>query len=300
MNQGVEATPRIPWTEVELRLLPGQIDLAVQLLNQRGATGIVEEGRGDEVILRTAFPADDTVGNKVSEVKKALDRFAEELNWRPAEFVMRPLRDVDWSEEVKKHFQPFCVGKTLWVGPSWLRKSCPGNRLPVVVNPGLAFGTGLHPTTRMCLQAMDERLQPGESLWDLGCGSGILSVAACRLGARPVRASDVDPQAIDATRDNLRRNGLERAVEILLQEGAQHGEKGAWNVVVSNVHLEYIGTEGALVHQALRDGGRWILSGFLAEHGDSVEDALLKAGFENRSLWTVEEWGAGVAIKSRD
>ena len=298
MDKDAGHTPGIRWTEVELRLLPGQVELAALLLNQVGAPGVVQEDVGDEVILRAAFPADDTVGERVTGVKRALDSLACELNWRPPELLMRPLKDVDWSVEIKKHFKPFLVGQTLWVGPPWSIDECPDGRFAVVVNPGLAFGTGYHPTTRMCLEAMEASIRRGESFWDVGCGSGILSVAACRLGAAPVRASDMDPQAIEAARDNLERNGLAEKVEVVQTEGMEQGSDESWHVVASNVHFEYVLADGERVFQSLKKGGRWILSGFLREQSGAVRSSLKDIGFLEERLVASEEWGMAVALKA--
>jgi len=149
----------------------------------------------------------------------------------------------------------------------------------------------------MCLAAMEKVVCAGESLWDVGCGSGILSVAACRLGASPVRATDVDPQAIEATRDNLERNGLSGKVELLSSEGMEQETHDAWHVVVSNVHLEYILADGQSIFHALKEGGRWILSGFLAEQGQVVRTLLSDLGFLTREWVAREEWGSAVAEK---
>ena len=297
MNSGTGGEPKIGWTEVELRLLPGQVELAALLLNQAGAPGVVQENAGDEVILRTAFPADDTVGEKVTGVRRALDRLSTELNWRPPALLMRPLKDVDWSQEIKKHFQPFVVGETLWVGPPWHVDRCPSDRAAVVVNPGLAFGTGYHATTRMCLEAMESFLHRGDCFWDVGCGSGILSVAACRLGAGRVKATDVDPQAIEAARDNLELNGLEEEVKVVQAEGMEQAVEDRWNVVASNVHLEYALADGGRIFDALKAGGRWIVSGFLREQSEVVRTLLSDTGFREEQLVGRDEWGAAVAVK---
>src|SRR5690606_28215217 len=167
----------------------------------------------------TASPraADDTSATR--DVADDGERAANALLARAAALAARPVpteveradvADEDWVQATQRQFAPFPVGNRLWITPSWHAKAqpAPDARIALVLDPGLAFGTGSHPTTRLCLEWLDEQLQGGESVIDYGCGSGILAIAAARLGARQVTGIDIDPQALVAAARNAADNDV--------------------------------------------------------------------------------------------
>lgn len=185
--------------------------------------------------------------------------------------------DEDWGEGWKKHFSPLDVGRVR-IRPSWIDAPPPPGAVEVVLDPGMAFGTGSHPTTALCLAALSDllALRPGASVLDVGTGSGILAIAAHGLGARRVTANDDDPKAVEVARENARRNGA--AVEVVgrpLEEVA-----GTFDVVVANILANTLVELAPAVAAKLAPGGVALLSGILAAQEDEVRRAYRARGLE--------------------
>ncbi len=182
----------------------------------------------------------------------------------PPAFSLARLEDDDWVRRTQAQFAPIRCGERIWIVPSWREAPDPG-ALNIRLDPGLAFGTGGHPTTRLVLAWLERAVQGGERVLDYGCGSGILALAAARLGAREVAATDLDPQALEATRANARANGL--AVAVAAPEAIPGG---TFDIVVANILANpLIALEPILAARA-RPGGRLALSGILAAQADGV------------------------------
>jgi ribosomal protein L11 methyltransferase len=187
---------------------------------------------------------------------------------------VREVADRDWVRATQSQFDPIPIGDRLVITPSWHADAvrdaaldgAPGDaRLAIVLDPGLAFGTGSHPTTRLCLQWLERHVAPGDSVIDYGCGSGVLAIAAARLGAAAVVAIDIDPQALQATRDNAQRNGVTVDVR---GTGEPHPTQA--DVVVANILSSPLKLLAPLLASLVRPGGRLVLSGVLERQIDEV------------------------------
>ncbi|MEX1195719.1 MAG: 50S ribosomal protein L11 methyltransferase [Dehalococcoidia bacterium] len=215
------------------------------------------------------------------------------LRWR------RPkrLKESDWRESWKKYFGVQQIGGGIVIVPSWVEYTPRDGETVIRIDPGMAFGTGQHPTTAMCLRASADVGVKDAEVLDLGCGSGILSIAAAKLGARRVEALDIDPQAIKATRANTEANGVAGVVETAVRTlDADSGPEAEFDVAVANISgLALERLAGALA-RALKPGGRLVSSGFLV---DAVEG--LRRAFEGAGLVVerVEEEGVWRAIVAR-
>jgi ribosomal protein L11 methyltransferase len=184
----------------------------------------------------------------------------------PAEHRLRPVPECDWVRQTQAQFEPIPVGKRLWITPSWHLDEKPGDaRLPIVLDPGLAFGTGSHPTTRMCLEWLDARLAPGATMIDYGCGSGILAIAAARLGAGRVLAIDIDPQAIESTRANA---AINRVTLEAREAGGALPEPA--DVVVANILANPLRILAPLLSSLVKPGGSLVLAGLLDRQADEI------------------------------
>jgi len=252
---------------------------------------------GDAAALVKGYlpPGEDSAGVRRS-LRLAL-RFApleRPPRWRRA----RRLREEDWRDSWKRYFRPQRIGKRLLVKPSWATYEVAAGDTVIEIDPGMAFGTGQHPTTAMCLRALEERLRPGDAVLDLGAGSGILAIAAARLGAKRALALDIDPQAVKAARENAAANGVQGVVEVregTLPEGAP-GER--CDMVVANISgltIERLAPEFA---ESLREGGTLIVSGFLEDSVDGLSRALEAAGFRVERVDAEGVWRAIVARAS--
>ena len=178
--------------------------------------------------------------------------------------------EQDWVRETQRQFAPIAIGEGLWIVPSWCNAPDPG-AINLKLDPGLAFGTGSHPTTRLCLAWMRERGVEGARILDYGCGSGILAIAAARLGAHEVRGVDIDPQAIRASDDNARANGV--AAQFSLPDALA---PGAFDTVVANILANPLVVLAPALAARVRDGGHIALSGILDAQQDAVIDAYAR------------------------
>ncbi|MBA0161073.1 50S ribosomal protein L11 methyltransferase [Pectobacterium versatile] len=180
------------------------------------------------------------------------------------------LEDKDWEREWMDNFHPMQFGKRLWICPSWREIPDP-NAVNVMLDPGLAFGTGTHPTTALCLQWLDGLDLEGKTIIDFGCGSGILAIAALKLGAARAIGIDIDPQAIQASRDNAQRNGVSERLELYLPKD-QPADLSA-DVVVANILAGPLRELAPLISDLPRAGGYLGLSGVLATQAEGVAEA---------------------------
>jgi ribosomal protein L11 methyltransferase len=197
------------------------------------------------------------------------------------ELQVEVVPEQDWVRLTQSQFEPIPISDRLWIVPSWHDAPDP-DAIVLVLDPGLAFGTGSHPTTRLCLQWLEQHLRGGETVLDYGCGSGILAIAAKKLGAGRVVGTDVDVQAITASRDNAERNLADAA--FFLPDALPVGE---FDVLVANILTNPLKALMPLLAGRVKSGGRIALSGILAEQADEVL-ALYSTAFDIR-LWATED-----------
>ncbi|HEX5338940.1 MAG TPA: 50S ribosomal protein L11 methyltransferase [Gallionella sp.] len=186
------------------------------------------------------------------------------LNELP-EHRVETLADNDWVRLTQSQFDPIPISPRLWIVPTWHTPSDP-NAINIVLDPGLAFGTGSHPTTRLCLRWLDNNIKGGESVLDYGCGSGILAIAALKLGAARAVGVDVDSQAVVASRDNAAANQVEN-VQFFMPNNAP---QGTYDLVVANILTNPLRMLAPLLANATRQGGQIVLSGILEEQAQDV------------------------------
>ena len=210
------------------------------------------------------------------------------------ELEIRDLDDAeDWQNSWKEHYAALPVGKRLIIKPSWVDLE-PGEaqgRIVIELDPGIAFGTGYHPTTYTCMEALEELVEPGMRVLDLGAGSGILTITALKLAASSAVALDIDGQAVAAARRNLRRLRLQDRVT-LAKGSVPHpaAADGAIDLAVANISARGVADRSPFLQRALKPGGMLVASGLLATQRPEVEDALLGLGFLPELEWPREEW----------
>lgn len=199
----------------------------------------------------------------------------------PADYHVEKIEEQDWVRLTQSQFEPIRISHRLWIVPSWHQPPDP-QAICIELDPGLAFGTGSHPTTRLCLRWLEQNVQAGESVLDYGCGSGILTIAAAKLGAGRVVGVDIDPQAVTASRDNAERNKIE--AEFYVSERAPDFMA---DVLVANILTNPLRALLPLLAARVRCGGRIALSGILeAQAGEIL--AAYGSAFDMR-LWATEE-----------
>ncbi|ALX13043.1 ribosomal protein L11 methyltransferase [Burkholderia cepacia JBK9] len=196
-------------------------------------------------------------------------------------FVVREVEEQDWVRLTQSQFEPIPIGERIWVVPSWHDAPDPG-ALVLELDPGLAFGTGSHPTTRLCMEWLEQSVKPGQSVLDYGCGSGILAILAKKCGANPVIGIDIDPQAVESARQNSERNRAE--VTYGLPDACPDGE---FDIVVANILSNPLKLMASMLASKVKPGGRIALSGVLARQADEV--AAVYARYVDISVWREHE-----------
>ena len=260
------------WLQLRLDCAPAQVEPLETVLLGSGAVAVTMEDNADQPLLEPGvgepplgpqprltglYPAD-------TDMAAVLDQFPAGLldgcNQR-----VEILEDKDWEREWMQHYRPMRFGTRLWVCPSWLAPPAP-QAVNLLLDPGLAFGTGTHPTTALCLTELDGMALEGQRVVDYGCGSGILAVAALKLGAAVALGVDNDPQALVASRDNAERNGI--APESLLLALPGDYDAGRWlesaDTVIANILAGPLMALSTTLLSCLRPGGTLLLSGLLA------------------------------------
>lgn len=251
---------------------PARKDLLIADLWEAGCTGIVElPDAGDAARLR-AFFDDDALASGLQA------RFGGEV--RPAD-----LRD--WVAHARQHLQPMEIGQRIFVVPEWRDDSTPPGRVRIEVNAGLAFGTGAHETTRLCLEAIERHLLPGMTVADIGTGSGILSEAALKLGAARAVACDTDHGAVIVARENFARAGV--GVPVFVGSADSVADRSA-DLIVANISPAWVAELAPEWVRILKPGGLAILSGFEAGDLEVVSAAIAKAGGRVTGQFGEQEW----------
>lgn len=280
------------WARISVGTSPDAAEAVAALLMDAGAGGT--EHRPDGCIVGY-LPVDDRLEGRILALRRGLAELPA-LGLAPSapELSLTTLDAADWEESWKQHFHPIPVGSRFLITPPWIVPPNPEGRIVLRINPGMAFGTGHHPSTRLCLRALEQLVSPGGKVADLGTGSGILAIACALLGAN-VLAADNDPQALLCARENLQANSMSHRV-LLLQADTPAVFRGA-DVLVANILAEVIVSMAPNIPGALRPGGVFIGSGIAEGQDVAVSEALQKAGLQVCQELREEGWVAVVARK---
>lgn len=215
--------------------------------------------------------------------------------------VARQVPREDWSESWKRHFKPLSIGTRLLIKPGWIKQRPRKNQAVVILDPGLSFGTGNHPTTSFCLHELAKRRVEGtrQSFWDVGTGSGILAIAAAKLGYRPVRADDFDPQAVHVALNNARRNRVSHLICIARADITKlptHSPR-KYDLICANLISNLLIEEKHRLLNRLRQGGILVLAGILKNEFAQVLASYGESGLELVSSRIDGEWRSGAFLK---
>ena len=260
----------------------------------------------EDVVVKAVFSAD-----RPEEARGAMVRMgalaAEDVGYPVGtlEMSLDEHDDAEWADAWKAYFKPFKVGRRLVVKPSWEEYEAVQDELVLELDPGMAFGTGTHETTSLCLELLEDSVSGGESVLDVGCGSGILAVAAMKLGASRALAVDFDPDAVSVAQENVRRNGLEGCVLTRVgdllenlrddEETAAYGENGC-EVLLANILADVIIRLMPSARKALKADGVMIASGIIKDRAEDVKREMAAYGFAVTDERRSGEW---VAIAAR-
>ena len=267
---------------------------------------LVEQRRG---VSRVRFYITDDEDGRVrlEEVTAGLEGFRQRVGREAGTLAVSTLslREEDWSENWKKYYTPFPVGERLYVVPEWMRSDpIPEGRIPLYLNPGLIFGTGSHGTTRLCLEGVEKYVETDDNVLDLGTGSGILSIAALRLGARSAKGCDIDPKAARVAAENASFNGIGAQFQcftgdIIHDEGLRAQLAGTYELVLANIIADVIIPLCDVVGDYLTEDGLFLTSGIIAHRWEDVKAALERNRFEILERREREGWVACTCRKKR-
>jgi len=280
----------VAWQELSITV-PHEYVEPISYLFGRYGKGVSTELAGEgKVLLRTYLTTGSRQRMARIDVGVRLVGAIEPIG----DLEIRELpEDEDWMESWKSHFRILRIGKRLVIKPTWLELDFTASPDDIVIeiDPGIAFGTGYHPTTDTCLQAMEQHIAPGMTVLDLGTGSGILTIAAIKLGAGLVTALDIDSQAVTAARRNFRRLGINKQVR-LGQGSVPHptAPAGDFDLAVANISARGVADRCPFILTALKPGALFIASGLLNTQKEEVAAVVEPLGFSLISEWPQEEW----------
>jgi ribosomal protein L11 methyltransferase len=266
-------TPPVAWLEIAVPAHAEAVEAVSEILSRIGYNGIavevpLERGRGADHTVKAYVTLDADAYAKVSDVRDALGHLQAFGLGPIGDLVARRIDDKDWLESWKAEFVPIRIGAFL-VRPTW-SDAVAGDAVELVLDPGMAFGTGLHPTTQQCLEALSTLSLEGKSVLDVGTGSGILAIAAAKRGASPVVAVDTDVLAVDAARENAVRNG----VAIPVAAGSAADVPGRFDVVIANIVSPVLQRIAPHLAARLVGGGTLLVAGINAPAEAATREAF--------------------------
>ncbi|MDW8104246.1 MAG: 50S ribosomal protein L11 methyltransferase [Armatimonadota bacterium] len=277
------------WCEVHIIVAAEAHEAVAELCRQVGAQGVQLEA--DRVI--TAFPVTEWLQKHLQRLRGELSRLPE-WGLPPVQRIEQRERDEsEWAESWKRFFHVLHLGKRIVVQPSWEEYEAQEGEVVIALDPGMAFGTGQHATTQLCLEFLEELILPGMQVVDVGTGSGILAIAAAKLGASSVWAADSDPVAVLTAERNVIRNGVQRVVSVQRAEGCEGAPP--CDLLVANISTEVILQLLPDFSRCLRRGGWLVVSGILTERREGVRVALSRTPWYQAQVRERGEWCAFAA-----
>ena len=218
----------------------------------------------------------------------------------PGKITAKKLRRQDWAESWKRHFKPIEIGASLLIKPGWSKRRPRKNQAVIVLDPGLSFGTGQHPTTAFCLEQLVafRRSEQSQSFWDLGTGSGILAIAAAKLGYAPVHAIDSDPEAIRVASANARQNGVLKQLQLDRQDFTKlpQSSRQKYDLICANLISNLLVTERQRLLNRLQKSGKLVLAGILRTEFASIRTTYETAGLRLVAQRVEREWQSGAFV----
>ncbi len=309
------------WSEIAIHTTNEATEAVANILHEAGASGVViedsiepakehedrfgeiydlnpEDYPAEGVLVKAYLPANSFLKETVQEISESIDKLQQfDLDTGSKAITTTEVDEEDWATAWKKYYHPVKISGRFTIVPTWESyKPVESDELIIELDPGMAFGTGTHPTTVMCLQALEKYVQPDSTVIDVGTGSGVLAIGAALLNAKKILALDLDEVAVTAAKENI---GLNRCADKI---GVIHGNlldsvKEPADLIVANILAEVIVTFSQDAYDLLEPDGLFIVSGIISAKREMVKEDLLGKGFELIESVVMEDWVALVARK---
>ena len=308
------------WSELSIHTTEEAVDAISNILHEAGASGVVIEDSQDcerqrdqqygeiyaldredfpqeGVIVKAYLPVSSFLAENVKEIKLAINNLKKfNINLGANEVSLSEVDEEDWSTAWKQYYHPVKISNRFTIVPTWENyEPVESDELMIELDPGMAFGTGTHPTTVMSLQALEKHVQQGMYVTDVGTGSGVLAIGASMLGANHVHALDLDPIAVRSAKENIALNKIGGTIDVVEGDLLDTVKEPA-DIVVANILAEIIMTFTDDAYTVVKPGGLFITSGIIETKKEDVKQSLTNAGFIIDEVMMMEDW---VTIVSR-
>lgn len=311
------------WIEVQIKTTTEAEEIVANIMYDLGVTGLAiedpkdilafQQSEGDwdfidpslikqdyeEVIIKAYFPESEDLMDKIELIRDNIERnIHKEFGKALGQVTITEVYEKDWAEAWKKYYKPTKIGERIVIKPTWENYEKEDEELIIELDPGMAFGTGTHETTIMCIEILEKYVRKGYRVYDIGTGSGILSIAAAKLGAREVIGVDLDELSVRVSRENVKSNGVDNVVKTKAGNLLEAVE-GKADIIVSNIIAEVIVDLINSIESYLSESGIFIASGIITEKVDMVTDALEKNDFQVLEVKIMGDWAAIVSTKGQ-
>jgi ribosomal protein L11 methyltransferase len=311
---------RMKWSEISIHTTNEAIEPISYILHESGASGVVIEDpfeltkeREDQfgeiyqlnpddypeegVMVKAYLPVNSFLGETVEAIKESINNLIiYDIDLGKNKVTISEVHEEEWATAWKKYYNPVKISEKFTIVPTWeIYEPVSSDELIIELDPGMAFGTGTHPTTVLCIQALERIVRPGDRVIDVGTGSGVLSIAAAMLGAEDVRAYDLDEVAVTSAKLNIKLNKVSKTVSISQNNLLDGVEENSADVIVANILAEVILRFTDDVARIVKPGGVFIASGIIQPKKDQVKEALIASGFEITETNLMEDWVALIA-----
>ncbi|HHU70025.1 MAG TPA: 50S ribosomal protein L11 methyltransferase [Thermoanaerobacterales bacterium] len=286
------------WTEIGIYTTNEGIDIVTYILYEAGITGVViedskeclsnEEIPEDRAIVKGYLPLDNNYDNKIKDIVVSLNRLGQNNS---GDIKLTEISEEDWAESWKKYYKPIKISEKIVIKPTWEEYQPKDKETIIKIDPGMAFGTGIHETTKMCIKALETILEGtiGNVVIDIGCGSGILSIVSAKLGASKVIGIDIDSAAVKVATENVKLNQVAEKVKIIkgnLLKGIT--EKG--DIIVANITSDVISDFIPTVSANLKPDGLLVLSGIIKERSCEIKEVAVRNDLAVMEEYEEGEW----------
>ncbi|MDQ0254345.1 ribosomal protein L11 methyltransferase [Evansella vedderi] len=311
------------WSEICIHTTQDAVEPVSNILHEAGASGVVIEDPQDlervwetkygeiyqlspddypqeGVLVKAYLPVNSFLGDTVDAIKEAINQLLQfDIDIGHNTVSVSEVNEEEWASAWKKYYKPVKVSEQITITPTWEEyQRIHDKELVIELDPGMAFGTGTHPTTVLCIQALERHLSKGDTVIDVGTGSGVLSIAAAKLGASKVDAIDLDDVAVQSARLNVKLNKVQNVVSVK-QGNLLEGVATTPNVIVANILADVIVKMTDDAYQSLNPGGKIITSGIIKGKKADVKEAMNRSGFEILEIVEMEDWLAIIGKKTR-